>query len=156
VHPAIALDAFQFSVVPEAVVEVAIKLKGTLGTAEHPPPPPPPLLLTPLHDTKTTTNVRLKKEFAPNIRILRFRGPRPINKPNEIPGSSNHSAVVEWWPAGKPLSAAFPADVEMFKITFAAEFPGVIGVEGLNKHCASAGSPEHESVTAELNKVPTG
>ncbi len=134
-------------------MEVAVKPKGTLGTAEHPPLPPP--LLTPLQDNKTT-NVRLTKTLAPNTRSLRFRAPRPINKPNETPGSSNHREVVQRRLGGRRESAAPAAEVEMLMTTFAAEFPGVTGVEGLNKQWESAGSPEHESVTAELNDVPTG
>lgn len=40
--------------------------------------------------------------------------------------------------------------------TFTAEFPGVTGVDGLNKHCVKAGSPEQASVTAASNEAPTG
>src|SRR3984893_12790036 len=46
-HPELAVEGVQFSVVPELVVEDAANRVGTLGTDEQPPPPPPVLLEPP-------------------------------------------------------------------------------------------------------------
>lgn len=46
-HPELAVEAVQFSVVPELVVDDAANPAGTLGTDEQPPPPPPELLEPP-------------------------------------------------------------------------------------------------------------
>ena len=96
--------------------------------------------------------------FVPNARCLRLLPPRlrRTSKPTRIPGTSSHRAAVDRRLGAKCISAAPAAEVEMLMTTFAAELPGVTGVEGLNRHCASAGSPEHDSVTAELNDDPTG
>jgi hypothetical protein len=44
----------------------------------------------------------------------------------------------------------------MVMTTLMAELAGVIAPAGLNKHCASEGNPEQESVMAASNEVPTG
>jgi hypothetical protein len=47
--------------------------------------------------------------------------------------------------------------VEIVITILTAEFPGVCGADGLNRHCAPAGSPlGQESVTAPENEEPGG
>jgi hypothetical protein len=53
-----------------------------------------------------------------------------------------------------PALVAAPLEMLMTKST--AELPGVTGMEGLNRHCVSAGSPVQENTMAELNVEPGG
>src|SRR3954467_9652617 len=68
-----------------------------------------------------------------------------------VPSGSQSASAAKPRPAGLRELALF-AIVEMFITTSTAEFPGVTGVEGLNMHCAPAGSPAvHARLTAPEN-----
>lgn len=135
------------------VVDDAASPVGTLGSAEQLPPPPPPLL-APLQDNNTKASGKI--QTASQVVIVfddlfddRFEAPstRPLNI---SPGNSIHIDNLEW------VESPVDDEVEIVMTTSTAEFPGVIAPEGLNEHCAPAGSPEQESVTVPLNDVPTG
>jgi hypothetical protein len=72
-----------------------------------------------------------------------------------MPGNSRQIAYCKVIPEGGNEATVAPV-VEIVITTVWAELPGVTAVEGLNRHCAPAGSPEQASVTAALKIDPTG
>jgi hypothetical protein len=134
---------------------------GCTGHSDHisngvfpPPPLPPPVLTPPQLSNDQVSESTIAGEANPPI--LTFREMRPIApQPITIPGKNSHSAkkIEQWLDGHCQLAAA--AGVEMVMTIFTAEFSGVCGVDGLNRHCAPAGSPcGQERVTARPNENP--
>ena len=131
-----------------------------------PPPPPlltPPQEGRDNNRNKNKENVsEASRVHQPNRRCLRFAPRRApaIAQPITIPGSNSHGtysptprrAAQEMLEVGIVLgvvlgsirtvracrrtSALLVVAVETFITTSTAEFPGVVGVDGVNMHCA--------------------
>jgi hypothetical protein len=88
-HPAIAVEPPQFSVVAVLVVEEAVNPVGTVGIEEQVPPP----LLTPLHDSRENVSNRRNRVVAIDASTsgLGLLGLRLRAKPITKPGISSHT-----------------------------------------------------------------
>ena len=117
--------------------------------------PPPPWALTPEQDPKISRSGTATSWQTVSRVCLYSYAAGEVRPKSQVSAGINR--VAKNIPLNTRRKAALLPPLEMLITTLIADAPGVMGVDGLNLHCAPDGRPlAHARVTGALNDAPIG